>query len=86
VVSIVYELRMSKKLTREELIEIVRKIMNCEGTEKEIDEYIDILEENVPHPEVSDLIFYPERGEPTPEEVVDQAMAYKKLLFGPGGD
>jgi hypothetical protein len=76
---------MPSPLSREELIEIVRKVMDCEGTEEEIDGYIDILEENVPHPEVTDLIFY-SQPELTPEEVVDQAMAYEKLLLGPGGD
>lgn len=70
---------MNDALSREELVELVRRIMEVEGTEEEIDAMIEILEANVPHPAVTDLIFYPEDGEPTPEEVVDQALAYKPI-------
>ena len=33
-----------EKLTRDELVELVRKIMTCEGSEKEIDEMIFFIE------------------------------------------
>lgn len=72
---------MSNVLTRNELVILVRKIMECKGNEEEISEWITILIENVPHPSVSDLIFYPEE-ELTPEEIVDQALAYKPYLLG----
>ena len=52
--------------------------MNVDGTETEIDELLQLLERNVPHPEVSDLIFYPDR-EMTAEEVVDRALAHKPI-------
>ncbi len=55
--------------------------MTVEGTEEEIDEMINTLEANVLHPEVTDLIFYPEKEDVTPEEVVDQALAYKPILL-----
>ncbi|WP_289137177.1 hypothetical protein [uncultured Brevibacillus sp.] len=45
------------QLSKEDLIEPVGKIMNVEGSEEEIDRMIVILKQNVPHPEVSDLIF-----------------------------
>ncbi|PFD28154.1 hypothetical protein CN285_30080 [Bacillus cereus] len=50
--------RSTAKLTREELINLVSKIVECEGTEEEIDEMIEVVERNVSHPEVSDLIYW----------------------------
>ena len=69
---------MSAQLTRQELIRLVTRVMNVDGTETEIDELLQLLERNVPHPEVSDLIFYPDR-EMTAEEVVDRALAHKPI-------
>ena len=66
------------KLTREELISLVEKIMKCQGSEEEIDEMIKLLEKNVVDPEVTNYIFYEEN---TPEEVVDKALAYKPILL-----
>ncbi len=65
-------------MSREELIELVEKIMKCEGTEEEVDNMIDILEKNVIDPEVTNYIFYEEN---TPEEVVDKALAYKPIIL-----
>ena len=39
------------------------------------------LEANVPHLGVSDLIFWPERGELTAEQIVDDALAYKPIAL-----
>ena len=69
---------MLKKLTREELISLVSKIVECEGTEEQIDEMIEIVKNNVPHPEVSDLIYWNEE-DLTPEQIVDIALAYKPI-------
>ncbi|HDR3651183.1 bacteriocin immunity protein [Bacillus sp. SM-B1] len=69
---------MLKKLTREELINLVSKIVECEGTEEEIDEMIEVVERNVPHPEVSDLIYWNDE-DLTPEQIVDIALAYKPI-------
>lgn len=69
---------MQNKLSRLELIELVEKIMKSNGTEEEIDNMIEELERNVPHPEVSDLIFWNEE-ELTPEQIVDIALAYKPI-------
>ena len=66
------------KVNREELIQLVNKIINCEGTEKEIDDMIDLLEKNVVCPYVSDLIYHDEK---TPEEIVDTALAYKPIYL-----
>lgn len=63
-------------MDRTELIDLVNKIINCEGTEEEIDDMILLLEKNVVCPDISDLIFYDEK---TAEEIVDIALAYKPI-------
>lgn len=79
-------------MTRDELIELARKIVNCQGTEEEIDEMCYIFNNNVPHPEGVLLFYYPENYNekkhniseynPTIEEVVDRALNYKPILLG----
>lgn len=62
-------------MERKELIELVKEIINPVGkTEKDIDNLLAELESNVPHPEVSDLIYFEENSA---EEVVEKALAYK---------
>ena len=63
-------------MTREQLIELVNKIANADGTEKEIDQMVELLEKNVPDPRVSNYIFYDELS---PEAIVDKALAYKPI-------
>ncbi|MDO1513277.1 bacteriocin immunity protein [Maribacter confluentis] len=80
-----------KKLSRKELIELGNKIINCEGTEDELDEMIDLFNSNVPHPNGANLFYYPEKYNskkndiskynPTVEEVVDKALSYKPIKF-----
>jgi hypothetical protein len=69
---------LEKKLSVEELIETVEKIVNLEGDEEEIDNMINHLNRNVPHPNVSDLIFWND-VELTPKEIVEQALNYKAI-------
>jgi hypothetical protein len=69
---------MPQKLTREELISLVRKIANSEGTEEEINEWMEVLRRSVPHPAVSGLIFWPKEPK-TPEQIVDEALAYRPI-------
>ncbi|MFI8707609.1 hypothetical protein ACIGHG_11100 [Bacillus sp. NPDC077411] len=64
-------------MMKEELIELVTKICNFEGTQDEISEYIDILKENVPHPTPGDIIFWNFK-QLSPEEIVDEALNYKE--------
>lgn len=80
---------MERKLSREELIELGKKIVNSEGTENEINEMINAFNKNVPHPNGAGLFFYPEnynfrkddisKYNPTVEEVVDKALNYKPI-------
>ncbi len=71
-------MKENRKLTRDELITLVDKIMKCQESEEEIDDMIKLLEKNVLDPEVTNYIFYEEN---TPEEVVDKALAYKPILL-----
>lgn len=66
-------------LTRGELVRLVEEIMECEGSEEECDALIEKLKQNVRHPRVTDLIFHPENGELTAEQVVDAALSYRPL-------
>lgn len=69
-------------LSRQQLIALVTKIVNAEGTEAELDEWLEIVAENVVHPGVSDLIFWNE-PELTPEEIVDAALGYQPIVLSP---
>jgi hypothetical protein len=60
--------------------ELVEKIINCVGTEAEIDEWIDTLSKNVVHPNISDLIFHPDQ-ERTPAEIIDLAFAHQPIIL-----
>jgi colicin immunity protein/pyocin immunity protein len=70
-------------MDRDELIELVERIMRAEGADQEeADALVGRFEANVPHPAASDLIFYPDAHfghEPTAEEVVDRALSYRPL-------
>ncbi|MBT31012.1 MAG: hypothetical protein CMO01_15240 [Thalassobius sp.] len=67
-------------ITKEELIEIVNRIRN--GDENTTF-YLELLDRNLPHPRISDLIFYPESegltDESTSEEIVEKAKAFRAI-------
>ena len=63
------------KLTREELVRLVQHIMTTSGCVVDVDALLSKLESNVPHPNVSELIFSPPSGKSmTAEEIVDEAL------------
>jgi hypothetical protein len=78
-------------MSREELIELGRKIVAFEGTEKEVDYMYDLFSKNVPHPNGANLFFYPEKYNarrdniseynPTVEEVVDKCLSYRPIIL-----
>lgn len=70
---------MRRDLSRSELVDLVQQIMAATGTEEDHMDMIALLEANVPHPRVSDLIYYPKHEEPTAESVVDEALMYKPI-------
>ena len=81
-------------LDRAALVAQVQLIMNGPvgptATEAEEDALVTLFERSVSHPEVSDLIFWPERAglgpDPTAEEIVEAALAYRPLITSLPGD
>jgi hypothetical protein len=77
---------MTKSLTPTELVQLVTKIRNAQGTEQEIDEWITAFQSQVPYPQAIDLIFHPDRvmdltsgQELTAAEIVAIALAYQPI-------
>ncbi len=79
---------MAEQLTKTELVELVQKLINADGTEEEIDAWLRLVESSVPDPDVSNIIYWPNvRGLPddlTAEQIVEMALSYKPILLGPG--
>jgi len=67
-------------LTREQLLELIVKLSEGDGTEQDEDDWLMLIEANVPRPAVSDLIFYREPSL-SPEEVLEEALSYKPILL-----
>lgn len=67
-------------MNRTELIHLVERIMAGEGTEEEQDALVQLLEDNVRHPAVTDLIYY-HTPKLSASEVVDEAMAYRPIAL-----
>lgn len=78
---------MHEKLDRKQLILLVERIKQAQGTEGEIDQWLDRVNQSVPAPVgyVSDLIFWPNlhgyTKEPSSAEVVDKALSYKPICL-----
>ncbi|MDR2272058.1 MAG: hypothetical protein LBF27_14225 [Sphingobacterium sp.] len=71
-----------KHLSRQELIDLVKRISNAEGTtEQEDDDMLDLFLENVPDPNAADYIFSKEYEGLSAEEIVDRALAYKPFIM-----
>ncbi|RAI93752.1 colicin immunity protein/pyocin immunity protein [Paenibacillus pabuli] len=64
------------------LLELVRKLMNAEGTEDELDEMLSELEQQLPYAEISNLIFWDDR-DLTPEQIVEEALAARPIILPP---
>jgi hypothetical protein len=72
-------------MTRDELVQAVRRIVDADGSEAELDSLLALVERNVPHPAVSDLIFYPPNGtDLSAEQIVEIALAYVPIKLGAG--
>lgn len=66
-------------MQRSEIVELVRMIRAAEySSEEQRNEWLTLLEAIVPHPAVSDLIFFPERPM-TDEEIVEIALGYSAI-------
>ena len=64
---------------------MVNKIKDPKTNEDDLNEWLVLLEQNVPHPEVSDLIFWPQNYglglNPTSEEIVEKALSYGSIIL-----
>ena len=71
-----------EQLNRQQLIELVERIKNAEGTtEKEQYYLISLFVENVPDPNAANYIFSLEYDGLSSEEIVDRALAYRPFIF-----
>jgi Colicin immunity protein / pyocin immunity protein len=71
---------MTQRLSRDELVDLVGRLMRAEGGESDQDAWLDLIERSVPCPHVSDLIYWPPGGrELRAEEIVDRALAYRPI-------
>lgn len=68
-------------LNRDQMLALVRRISNAEGSRAEIDTMVAVFDANCKHPDKNGLIFWPDgfphdpsKPEPTVEEIVDRAM------------
>lgn len=74
-------------MTRAELINLGRRILLADASEPEMETLISLFNANVPHPDGSNLFFWPEGYDarrdriadyhPSVEEVVDRCLAYR---------
>lgn len=77
----------SDGLSRDELVALVRRIMNAQGAEEKIHHWERVLGANVQHPAPSALIYWPDQApgfenpDPTADEVVDFALAYPPRIL-----
>ncbi|MFF8793101.1 e9imm peptide [Streptomyces globisporus] len=71
-------------LSRDEALSLVRRLLNGTGDtgEAEADEILDALERGLACPHISDYIYWPlPDSDPTPEEIVDRALAYRPIAL-----
>ncbi|MER6421145.1 hypothetical protein [Streptomyces sp. NPDC001137] len=69
---------MVADITRDELVEIVRRLLTSSA---ESSYYLRLLEANVSHPRVSDLVFHPSGilQDPSAEQIIDEALKYRPI-------
>jgi hypothetical protein len=67
-------------ITRDELVEIVRRLLTASA---ESGYYLRLLEANVSHPRVSDLVFHPSDilQDSSAEQIVDEALKYRPIVL-----
>jgi hypothetical protein len=75
-----YEQRVAD-ITRQELIELARRVMEGDGADHDVEFWLSMLEINIPNERISDLIFWPDEyfedvsysQALSPEQVIDIA-------------
>jgi hypothetical protein len=72
---------MKQSLNREQLVALVARIRQPKLLTEELrNELLEEFEHCVPHPNVSDLIYWPERPM-SDEEIVDEALRFKPHII-----
>lgn len=69
------------KFKRKELIDLIARIINAEGSETALDNDIDQLIQLSPMPDVTNLIFYPEKDDISAEDIADTIIGFKPKLL-----
>jgi hypothetical protein len=72
---------VSEPKSRAELVALVTRIMSGDyASEADQDEDVRLLEQAVPHPAVTDLMFW-KKPELSPDEVVDEVLAFRPFAL-----
>jgi len=66
-------------LDRKELIDLIEKLKNFSGTEREEEKLLEKLESLVLNPEISDYIYWTDMNS---EEIADKVLNYKSIILG----
>ncbi|WP_432165474.1 e9imm peptide [Streptomyces sp. bgisy031] len=72
------------ELSRAEAIALVQRIMEADyASEDEVTDWLDRLDRALacPSGHVSGLVFWPPQREPSADEVVDHALAYRQIVL-----
>lgn len=69
-----------EKLNKEELVEIVKRIRNGEGSDDEFDNWLQEIKQSVSHPEVFNVIIRNTEGLNV-EQIVDELINYRTVKF-----
>ena len=65
-------------LDRKELIDLIEKLKNFSGTEREEEKLLEKLESLVLNPEISDYIYWTDMNS---EEIADKVLNYKSIIL-----
>ncbi|MFI1655490.1 e9imm peptide [Streptomyces sp. NPDC020472] len=71
----------ARRMTREEAIPLIERLMNPETPEAEFSQLLAILERGLSCPHISDYILWDPDPELTPEKVADRALTYKPIAL-----
>ena len=73
----------TNQLADRDLVQLIQWLIDSKGSESEESYWLDLLSANLPHPDISDLIYWPSEfglpDEPTAEEILAQAKAHKVI-------
>ncbi|WP_111891236.1 bacteriocin immunity protein [Acinetobacter sp. MB5] len=67
------------RFNRKELINLIIRIMNAEGSDAELDADIEQLIQLSEMPDVTNLIFYPETDDVSAEDIADTIINFRPI-------